>query len=68
MQQRNKSDNLGMNLDIPERGVMQVDMIPYIKNIFIIFPEEIKGSCPSPVSVHLFKIWDKENARYLTEE
>ena len=61
-------DYLGMNLDFGEAGVFKVDMIDYIKKVIEEFPEEIKGSSPTPHADHLFKIRDKEDARYLPEE
>ena len=61
-------DYLGMNLDFEEAGVFRVDMIDYIKKMFDEFPEEIKGSSPTPHADHLFKIRDEEDARYLPEK
>ena len=63
-----KCDYLGMNLDFSEPGVFTVDMIPYIQNVIADFPEEIKHTSPTPHADHLFKVRDKDDAKYLEEQ
>ena len=57
-----------MNLDFLEPGVFTVDQIPYIENIISNFLEIITRTSPAPHADHLFKIRDKEDARYLPED
>ena len=57
-----------MIFDYTEPGILQIDMMAYIKTIFEDFPEEITRSSPTPASDHLFKIRDKDDASFLPEE
>ena len=63
-----KGDYLGMIFDYTEPGILQIDMMAYIKTIFEDFPEEITRSSPTPASDHLFKIRDEDDASFLPEE
>jgi len=67
-QRGKKGEYLGMNLDFSEPEVFKVDMIDYIKNVLEDFSEEITGSSPTPHADHLFKIRDKDDAKYLSEK
>ena len=41
-------------------------MWDYLKKVIIEFPEEITGTCTTPVSDHFFKV--REDGRKLSEE
>ena len=47
---------LGMDLDYSQKGKVKISMIKYLNKVLNVFPEEIKGSTPSPAAGHLSKI------------
>lgn len=51
-------DNLGMNLDFLEEGVLWISMVPYIESHTIDFPEENNGVVATLAANHLFKLRD----------
>ena len=57
-----------MNLDFSEKGVVHIDMIPYIKKINDAFPEKITGVQSTPAGDRLFQVRRPDEAKYLPEE
>eukprot|EP00804_Cyclotella_cryptica_P011283 CCRYP_007762-RA/>CCRYP_007762-RA protein AED:0.42 eAED:0.42 QI:0/0/0/1/0/0/3/0/358 len=51
-----------------EKGVFQVDMSKYVKEVIEEFPEVILKSLPSPHNEHLFTVRDAEGCGALPEE
>jgi hypothetical protein len=45
-----------MNIDFSSKGMVKIDMIPYIDKILAAFSEKIMGMLSSPVADHLFRI------------
>jgi hypothetical protein len=57
-----------MNLDFLEKGVVRIDMIPYIKKIIDAFPEKITGVQSTPVGDRLFQVRPPDEAKYLPKQ
>jgi hypothetical protein len=57
-----------MNLDFSKKGVVSIDMIPYINKIIETFPEKITGVQSTPAGDHLFQVRPPDEAKYLPKE
>jgi hypothetical protein len=57
-----------MDMEFNEDGMLEVLMIPYLKNVIEQFPKEISGRALSPAAEHLFAVRNKSEARVLEEE
>ena len=49
-------DYLGMTFDYSCASEVRIKMWDYLKKVIIEFPEEITGTCTTPVSDHFFKM------------
>ena len=65
---REQNDYLGMMFDFSNEGNEIINMVKYIKNIIIDFPEEIVMIWTSPAADHLFNVQSEDYARPLPEE
>jgi hypothetical protein len=54
-----RHDYLGMILDFSIPGVLQVDMVTYVKSMIQDFPEELSGKSKCPWNENLFKVDEK---------
>jgi len=63
-----KHDYLEMKLDFSKKGVVSIDMIPYINKIIETFPEKITGVQSTPAGDHLFQVRPPNEAKLLPKE
>ncbi len=61
-------DYLGMDMEFTSKGILQVSMITYLKNVITGFPEMITGKVATPAADYLFTIQDEKEARPLEQE
>jgi hypothetical protein len=63
-----RHDYFGMNIDFSLKGTVEIDMIPYIRNIIDAFPEKIAGVQSTLAGDRLFQVRPPSEAKYLPEE
>ena len=49
-------DDLEMNLDYSETGVVKVLMMKYPQKVLVEFPEELRGTSSTPETDHTFQV------------
>jgi hypothetical protein len=63
-----KHDYLGMDMHFSNKGVHNVPMLRYLKNVILSFPVLIMGNATTPATNHLFNVRDEWQAKWLEEE
>ena len=58
---------LGMRLDYPTKGQVEVSMTPYMKKSLENYPEEITTTAPMPTTKNIFQVQYDKDAMPLTE-
>ena len=64
----NKGDYLGTDLDFTEKGIFQVSMINYIREIFDDYPKPITKSTHTPHNENLFKVHNENKEKFLPDD